>query len=233
MEISDIDLMRYADGEKVGNKTWAAIQRALADPASNVRNRLAVFTETNILMRDAVKSGGPLSEGGGARTGIRAGYPTTAKVASMPEAGVMRGAAGRMIDPALIRTQPVNPLLQAGRFAKNWGSKVMKSPFGRFAGGVGLGYSLNEILDWRALNDIRTAEKRRLAFDQDAVPDLGGPAGSVGNWNQGNTGYDPTYAPGLEGPAGVEGNRNEGVSTSGPMNFSGTNLPIKRWWENR
>jgi len=95
-----------------------------------------------------------------------------------------KGPAGRMIDPALIKTQPTSIWGKVGK----WGGKVMKSPFGRFAGGIGLGYTLNEMLDWRALNDIRTAPKRereererRLAFDpHEAAHGLDSPAGRGG-----------------------------------------------------
>jgi len=98
-----------------------------------------------------------------------------------------KGPAGRMLDPALIKTQPTGIFGKFGNYAKNWGSRVMRSPWGRFAGGVGLGWTLNDIIDWEDINNIRTAPKRkreeaeRLAeFDPSAVPGLDGPAGRGG-----------------------------------------------------
>ena len=181
-EITDMDLMKYADGEYIGGRKAAMIRKALQDPLSNVAKRFEIyeFTSNDNIRRameygEKIKNKGPLMEGGGARTGIRAGAigrlpPTTAGVASMPEAaGVMRGSPHRMIDPALLRTQPVNPLLQAGRFAKNWGSKFLRSPLGKWTGGIGLGYTLNELLDWEELNNIRTAPKREREAEEEAM----------------------------------------------------------------
>ena len=58
--------------------------------------------------------------------------------------------------------QPTSPLRQFGNYAKNWGGKLVKGPWGKmipFVGGAATGYALNEMMDWGEINDMRTAQK--------------------------------------------------------------------------
>ena len=116
-----------------------------------------------------IRTGGPLSDATGRGTNIRAKGPGgmfsklgRAVTAGFPEVG----AAG--YQPAFYQDARTSPWKQFGNYAKNWGGKFIKSPLGKvglgFAGGLGTGLMVNDIIDWREINDIRTADQRRAKF---------------------------------------------------------------------
>jgi len=81
--------------------------------------------------------------------------------------------------PTYYQNPNLNALKQFGGYAKTLGSKFMKTPLGKvglpFLGGAGTALMLNDILDWKELNDIRTRNFPKE--EMEPVRNVGNPFG--------------------------------------------------------